>query len=228
MSGVSPQEKIYYFGGFSMTTKIGINGFGRIGRQVLKAILEQKKDELEVVAEIAASNIFKYLTRKKQVKPFTREKLLSSFIRITTTALLFIKDILANTRAISFGFDNELYEHYKITLANVKENIKFTDSDIIRTLKGNRIHTLDNAFVVYLGLNISWITFKMFHNKMYEYLQNMARIKVPNIIKKQCRPIMKEMLKLRSARDEKQIAKVLRLTQQNYFNVVKYYSKKIR
>ncbi len=33
-----------------MTTRIGINGFGRIGRQVLKAIIEHQKDELEVVA----------------------------------------------------------------------------------------------------------------------------------------------------------------------------------
>lgn len=33
-----------------MTTKVGINGFGRIGRQVLKAILETAGDELEVVA----------------------------------------------------------------------------------------------------------------------------------------------------------------------------------
>jgi glyceraldehyde 3-phosphate dehydrogenase len=33
-----------------MTTQIGINGFGRIGRQVLKAIRERYADELEVVA----------------------------------------------------------------------------------------------------------------------------------------------------------------------------------
>ncbi len=33
-----------------MTTKIGINGFGRIGRQVLKAILDYYPNELEVVA----------------------------------------------------------------------------------------------------------------------------------------------------------------------------------
>ncbi len=33
-----------------MTTKVGINGFGRIGRQVLKAIKERHPDELEVVA----------------------------------------------------------------------------------------------------------------------------------------------------------------------------------
>lgn len=33
-----------------MTTKIGINGFGRIGRQVLKAILELHGKDLEVVA----------------------------------------------------------------------------------------------------------------------------------------------------------------------------------
>ena len=33
-----------------MATKIGINGFGRIGRQVLRVILEQEKSELEIVA----------------------------------------------------------------------------------------------------------------------------------------------------------------------------------
>jgi len=33
-----------------MTTRIGINGFGRIGRQVLKAMLELHPNELEVVA----------------------------------------------------------------------------------------------------------------------------------------------------------------------------------
>ncbi|MCY4576622.1 MAG: type I glyceraldehyde-3-phosphate dehydrogenase, partial [Chloroflexi bacterium] len=33
-----------------MTTRIGINGFGRIGRQVLKATLERHPDDLEVVA----------------------------------------------------------------------------------------------------------------------------------------------------------------------------------
>ena len=33
-----------------MSTRIGINGFGRIGRQTLKAILERHPDALEVVA----------------------------------------------------------------------------------------------------------------------------------------------------------------------------------
>jgi glyceraldehyde 3-phosphate dehydrogenase len=33
-----------------MTVKVGINGFGRIGRQVLKAMIERHSDELEVVA----------------------------------------------------------------------------------------------------------------------------------------------------------------------------------
>src|SRR4030066_1352371 len=33
-----------------MTVKVGINGFGRIGRQVLKAIRDYHPDELEVVA----------------------------------------------------------------------------------------------------------------------------------------------------------------------------------
>jgi glyceraldehyde 3-phosphate dehydrogenase len=32
-----------------MTTKVGINGFGRIGRQVLRAIIERHSDDLEVV-----------------------------------------------------------------------------------------------------------------------------------------------------------------------------------
>ncbi|HMK08326.1 MAG TPA: type I glyceraldehyde-3-phosphate dehydrogenase [Anaerolineales bacterium] len=49
-----------------MTTRIGINGFGRIGRQVLKAVLEKYPSELEVVAVNdlfdAATNahLFKY------------------------------------------------------------------------------------------------------------------------------------------------------------------------
>ena len=33
-----------------MTVKVGINGFGRIGRQVLKAIRDMYPNELEVVA----------------------------------------------------------------------------------------------------------------------------------------------------------------------------------
>lgn len=33
-----------------MTTTVGINGFGRVGRQVLKAIMDYHKDKLEVVA----------------------------------------------------------------------------------------------------------------------------------------------------------------------------------
>ena len=33
-----------------MTVKVGINGFGRIGRQVLKAIRDYHGEELEVVA----------------------------------------------------------------------------------------------------------------------------------------------------------------------------------
>lgn len=33
-----------------MTTRVGINGFGRIGRQTLKAILEHHSDDLEIVA----------------------------------------------------------------------------------------------------------------------------------------------------------------------------------
>jgi glyceraldehyde-3-phosphate dehydrogenase (EC 1.2.1.12) len=49
-----------------MAVKVGINGFGRIGRQVLKAIKERHGDELEVVAVNdlfdAATNahLFKY------------------------------------------------------------------------------------------------------------------------------------------------------------------------
>ncbi|MGI8658692.1 MAG: type I glyceraldehyde-3-phosphate dehydrogenase [Candidatus Limnocylindria bacterium] len=49
-----------------MTTRIGINGFGRIGRQTLKAILERHPDELEVVAvndladDETNAHLFKY------------------------------------------------------------------------------------------------------------------------------------------------------------------------
>jgi glyceraldehyde 3-phosphate dehydrogenase len=33
-----------------MATRVGINGFGRVGRQVFKALLESYPDEIEVVA----------------------------------------------------------------------------------------------------------------------------------------------------------------------------------
>ena len=51
-----------------MSTRVGINGFGRIGRQVLRATLERHPDELEVVAvnDLAApqanAHLFKYDT----------------------------------------------------------------------------------------------------------------------------------------------------------------------
>ena len=49
-----------------MTTRIGINGFGRIGRQVLKGIIERHPDTLEVVAindlvdSATNAHLFKY------------------------------------------------------------------------------------------------------------------------------------------------------------------------
>jgi len=33
-----------------MTIKVAINGFGRIGRNVLRALIEQGRDDIEVVA----------------------------------------------------------------------------------------------------------------------------------------------------------------------------------
>ncbi|WP_376803603.1 glyceraldehyde 3-phosphate dehydrogenase NAD-binding domain-containing protein, partial [Candidatus Raskinella chloraquaticus] len=33
-----------------MTVKIAINGFGRIGRNILRAIIESKRKDIEVVA----------------------------------------------------------------------------------------------------------------------------------------------------------------------------------
>ena len=33
-----------------MTLKVGINGFGRIGRMILRSIIEQNRKDLEVVA----------------------------------------------------------------------------------------------------------------------------------------------------------------------------------
>ena len=40
----------YDMGGNEMTIRIGINGFGRIGRQVLRAISERHPETLSVIA----------------------------------------------------------------------------------------------------------------------------------------------------------------------------------
>jgi hypothetical protein len=63
---------------------------------------------------------------------------------------------------------------------------------------------------------------------LYKKLQDMADIQVPKIIKKNSDPILNEMLKLRSASDKKQIAKILRLSEQNYFNIVQHFCKRLR
>jgi hypothetical protein len=176
----------------------------------------------------ATKNILIYLEKHKEVKPFTKERLFVSLVRVTTTASLLTKDVLVNSRAMSFGFDREIYENYKATLTDVKNWIKYRESDIIAALKKDEKHVLDDAFLTYLGLNVGWITFKMFHNMWYKELQDMASIQVPQIIRRNCKPILNEMLNLRFASKEAHIAKILRLTQQNYFNTVQYFCKKLR
>ena len=60
--GRGPTARSLHF----VTTRIGINGFGRIGRQTLKAILQRHPDELEVVAvndladDETNAHLFKY------------------------------------------------------------------------------------------------------------------------------------------------------------------------
>ena len=184
--------------------------------------------QVEIEAEDASCNIISLLAKHKEVNPFTKDRLIVSFLRVTNTGTFIIKDILANTRAMSFGFDGEIYTHYKSSLFNVKKTIQFTDKDIMRALKKDKKHVLDDAFLTYLGLNISWITFKMFHNQWYKKLQDLSKIKVPMVIKRNVDPILNELLKLRSASDKEQIKKILKLIQQNYFNVVKHYCKKLR
>src|SRR5258708_4663187 len=39
-----------YFGGKTMTVRVAINGFGRIGRNILRAIAESGREDIEVVA----------------------------------------------------------------------------------------------------------------------------------------------------------------------------------
>ena len=187
------------------------------------------EDELEDEAEEAASKIFYYISKHKEVKPFTKERLLASFVRVTTTALLLIKDVLANSRAMSFGFDEEIYEYYKESNSDAKEKMKFTEKSIMRALKKDQKHVLDDAFLAYLGLNNIWVTFKMFHHdKWTRKLKNMSNIEVPKIIKNNARYVLNELCLIRSGENKKQIAKVLRVTQEKYFNVVRYFCKRLR
>jgi len=185
------------------------------------------EEELEDEAEIAGQNILKFLSKHKEIRPFTQKRLMVSFFRVTTTTMFYIKDILANTRAMSFGFDEHLYEHYRVSLSTLM-SIDFTEKDILEALKKDKKHVLDNAFLIYVGLNTTWLTFKMFRNAWYLKLQKLAKIKVPKIIKQKGDEVLEEMLKLRSGHDEKQIAKILKLSQQSYFDVVQHFCKKLK
>jgi len=189
--------------------------------------LDGIEDKLEDEIDKSGNNVIRLLEKHKEINPFTRERLLVSFIRVTTTTVLLIKDVLANSRAMSFGFDEELYENYKSTLSDARK-IKYTESDIKNALKHDQKHVLDNAYLTYLGLNNSWITFKMFNIKWYEYLQDLSRIEVPEIVKENANKVLKELLKLRSGHDEKQIRKIIKLSQNSYYEVVKYFCEKLK
>jgi hypothetical protein len=189
--------------------------------------LDGIEKELEEEIDISGEHILKLLESHEEVKPFTIDRLFVSFVRVTSTTVLFIKDIFANSRAMSFGFDEEIYENYRAALEGVKQ-IKFTEEGILKALKEDKKHVLDNAFLTYLGLNLPWITFKMFEIKWYKQLQDMARIEVPDIIKKKGDKILNELVNLRSGHEEKQIRKIIKLSQNHYYDIVKHYCKKLR
>lgn len=189
--------------------------------------LDGIEDILNKEMENASKRIFYLLYRHKPVKPYTIERLLVSFTRVGSTTTLVIKDILANSRMMAFGFDDKLYENYKAVLNDVKM-IKYTEESIVKELKKDRKHVLDDAFLTYLGLNVSWISFKMFQNKRWRELQKLAKFQVPDIIKKNADPLMETMMLLRSSKDRKTINKILISTLNNYYKVVEYYCNKLR
>ena len=189
--------------------------------------LDGIEDKLDEEIDKSGEHILVILDKHKEKKPFTRDRFFASLVRITSTSVLFIKDIFANSRAMSFGFDEELYEKYKYCLYGANE-IKFNEKNIINALKKDQKHVLDDVFLSYIGLNLSWVTFKMFEIKWHKYLRELARMEVPDIIEKKGDKILKEMVKLRSGHDSKQIANIIRLTQDSYYDVVKYFCGKLK
>ena len=84
-----------------MSIKIGINGFGRIGRMVLRSIIENNRKDIEVVAinnraKSEVSNflnlILKFHTNKRLFDPFFRNllKLLRKLIRFSMKMLFLV------------------------------------------------------------------------------------------------------------------------------------------
>ena len=56
---------------------------------------------------------------------------------------------------------------------------------------------LDDAFLAYIGLNMTWVTFKMFQNKRYLELKNMVNMKIPDVIRKNGKPVIEDMMKVK-------------------------------
>jgi len=181
------------------------------------------EEELEKVSD----KMFSLLDKHKEVKPFTIERLMVSMIRVNTTSSLLIKDILANTRAMSFGFDEELYQNYKAILSDTRK-LKYTESSILKALKEDKKHVLDDAFLIYLGLNATWIPLKMFQNKRWKELHKLAKFQIPTVIKENSDHILETILSLRSSKDRKTINKILIDTLESYYKVVKHFCKKLR
>jgi len=72
-----------------VAVRVGINGFGRIGRQVLKAILEGYDDELEVVAvnDLTTPSTLAHLLRLMTSRLPRRSRISSRGIRRTDAGM---------------------------------------------------------------------------------------------------------------------------------------------
>ncbi len=66
----------------TMGTRVGINGFGRVGRQSLKAMLELHPDELEVVAVNDITDTQTHAQGNRKGPPYHSLPLLSLQIRL--------------------------------------------------------------------------------------------------------------------------------------------------
>jgi Glyceraldehyde 3-phosphate dehydrogenase, NAD binding domain len=73
----------------SMPTRLGINGFGRIGRLALRAMIERHKENLTVVAiNDMADPLHSYFRRRERRARSLRTSMLESFVAFVFFAVL--------------------------------------------------------------------------------------------------------------------------------------------
>ena len=122
--------------------RIAINGFGRIGRLTLRALIERKINDLEVVAvnDLGALESNLHLFKYDSIHGVLKDKFVQEKDSILTTAFEKVEDI---NNKINFSIMNNNLSLAKMIKPLWHDSISSNDKDYLEFLEKNKIYVRD-------------------------------------------------------------------------------------